>query len=56
MSSQVNSISSRKYAVSSTEWVSAISEELGLHPLPDLLLQKLAEDTSYRLREVLHVS
>jgi hypothetical protein len=48
--------SSRKYAVLSTEWISAIGEELGMHPLPDTLLRKLAEDASYRLREVLHVS
>lgn len=46
---------SRRYAVLSTDWVSAIGEELGLHPLPDSLLRKLAEDASYRLREVLHV-
>lgn len=45
----------RKYAVLSTEWVSAIGEELGMHPLPDSLLRRLAEDASYRLREVLHV-
>ncbi|XP_011494610.1 PREDICTED: uncharacterized protein LOC105359663 [Ceratosolen solmsi marchali] len=44
----------RKYAVLSTEWISAIGEELGMHPLPDTLLRKLAEDASYRLREVLH--
>lgn len=40
----------------STEWVSAIGEELGMHPLPDPLLKRLAEDASYRLREVLHVN
>lgn len=47
---------SRRYAVLSTEWVSAIGEELGMHPLPDPLLKRLAEDASYRLREVLHVN
>ncbi|EZA62355.1 hypothetical protein X777_03389 [Ooceraea biroi] len=45
---------SRRYAMLSTEWVSAIGEELGIHPLPDPLLKRLAEDASYRLREVLH--
>ncbi|CAK9799283.1 hypothetical protein ANTQUA_LOCUS1949 [Anthophora quadrimaculata] len=44
----------RKYAVLSTDWISAIGEELGMHPLPDSLLKRLAEDASYRLREVLH--
>lgn len=48
--------SPRKYAVLSTDWISAIGEELGMHPLPDTLARKLAEDASYRLREVLHVS
>lgn len=48
--------STRKYAVLSTDWVSAIGEELGIHPLPDPLAKKLAEDASYRLREVLNVS
>lgn len=47
---------SRKYAMLSTEWISTIGEELGIHPLPDPLLQRLAEDASYRLREVLHVN
>lgn len=47
---------SRRYAMLSTEWISAIGEELGIHPLPDPLLKRLAEDASYRLREVLHVS
>lgn len=46
----------RKYAMVSTEWVSAIGEELGMHPLPDPLLNRLAEDASYRLREILHVN
>ncbi|XP_066585279.1 uncharacterized protein [Prorops nasuta] len=49
-----NENSSRKYAMLSTEWVSAIGEELGMHPLPDSVLRRLAEDASYRLREVLH--
>lgn len=40
----------------STDWISAIGEELGMHPLPDPLLKRLAEDASYRLREVLHVN
>lgn len=44
----------RRYAVLSTDWISAIGEELGMHPLPDTLLKRLAEDASYRLREVLH--
>lgn len=48
--------STRKYAVLSTDWVSAIGEELGVNPMPETLLRKLAEDTSYRLREILHVS
>ena len=47
--------STRKYAALSTDWISAIGEELGIHSLPDTLLKKLAEDASYRLREVLHV-
>lgn len=51
-----NGNNQRRYAVLSTEWVSAIGEELGMHPLPDSLLKKLAEDASYRLREILHVS
>lgn len=46
---------SRRYAMLSTEWIAAIGEELGIHPLPDSLLRRLAEDASYRLREVLHV-
>ncbi|KAL6431131.1 hypothetical protein ACFW04_007099 [Cataglyphis niger] len=45
---------SRRYAMLSTEWISTIGEELGMHPLPDPLLKRLAEDASYRLREVLH--
>ncbi|KAK0080750.1 hypothetical protein PV325_013377 [Microctonus aethiopoides] len=49
-----NGNSQRRYAVLSTEWISAIGEELGMHPLPDSLLKRLAEDASYRLREVLH--
>ncbi|XP_034949329.1 uncharacterized protein [Chelonus insularis] len=49
-----NGSSQRRYAVFSTEWVSAIGEELGMHPLQDSLLKKLAEDASYRLREILH--
>ncbi|XP_031835493.2 uncharacterized protein LOC116428242 [Nomia melanderi] len=44
----------RRYAVLSTDWISAIGEELGMHPLPDSLMKRLAEDASYRLREVLH--
>ncbi|XP_043506242.1 uncharacterized protein LOC122526773 isoform X2 [Polistes fuscatus] len=54
----VNSISNdnntRRYAVLSTEWISAIGEELGIHPLSDSILRRLAEDASYRLREILH--
>lgn len=45
----------RRYAVLSNEWMSAMGEELGMHSLPDPLLRRLAEDASYRLREVLHV-
>ncbi|XP_024882287.1 uncharacterized protein LOC112461317 [Temnothorax curvispinosus] len=44
----------RKYAMLSTEWISTIGEELGMHPLPDPLLKRLSEDASYRLREILH--
>lgn len=51
-----NGENTRMYAVLSTGWISAIGEELGVHPLPDPLLRRLAEDASYRLREVLHVS
>lgn len=50
-----NGNNTRKYAVLSNEWISTIGEELGIHPLPDALLGRLAEDASYRLREVLHV-
>ncbi|XP_046620346.1 uncharacterized protein LOC124305226 [Neodiprion virginianus] len=46
--------STRRYAVLSTKWMGAMGEELGMHPLPDPLLRRLAEDASYRLREVLH--
>lgn len=46
---------SRRYAMLSTEWISTIGEELGMHPLPDPLLKRLAEDASYRLREVINV-
>lgn len=53
-SSIANDNNSRRYAMLSTEWISAIGEELGMHPLPDPLLKRLAEDASYRLREVLH--
>ncbi|XP_014474277.1 PREDICTED: uncharacterized protein LOC106744219 isoform X2 [Dinoponera quadriceps] len=53
-SSITNDNNSRRYAMVSTEWISAIGEELGIHPLPDPLLKRLAEDASYRLREVLH--
>ncbi|XP_008558545.1 uncharacterized protein LOC103579031 [Microplitis demolitor] len=49
-----NGNNQRRYAVLSTDWISAIGEELGLHPLPDSLSKKLAEDASYRLREILH--
>lgn len=55
-SSITNDNSSRRYAMFSTDWISAIGEEQGMHPLPDPLLRRLAEDASYRLREVLHVS
>lgn len=50
-----NGNNQRKYAVISKEWVSTIGEELGMDRLPDSLLKRLAEDASYRLREVLHV-
>lgn len=50
-----NDNNSRRYAMVSTKWISTISEELGMHPLPEPLLNRLAEDASYRLREVLHV-
>ncbi|XP_076243493.1 uncharacterized protein LOC143184856 [Calliopsis andreniformis] len=53
-SNNVTDTNSRRYAVLSTDWISAIGEELGMHPLPDSLLRRLAEDASYRLREVLH--
>lgn len=46
----------RSYPLLSTEWVSVIGEELEMHPLPDPILRRLAEDASYRLREVLYVS
>ncbi|KAF7990385.1 hypothetical protein HCN44_000190 [Aphidius gifuensis] len=49
-----NGNNQRKYAVISKEWVSTIGEELGMDRLPDSLLKRLAEDASYRLREVLH--
>lgn len=45
----------RRYAVLSTDWISSIGEELGMYPLSDSLLKRLAEDASYRLREVLYV-
>lgn len=54
--SSITGDNSRRYAMLSTEWISAIGEELGMHPLPDPLLKRLAEDASYRLREVLHVN
>lgn len=54
-SNNTNDNNTRRYAVLSTDWISAIGEELGMHPLPDSLLKRLAEDASYRLREVLHV-
>ncbi|XP_072762409.1 uncharacterized protein [Anoplolepis gracilipes] len=53
-SSITNDNNSRRYAMLSIEWISTIGEELGMHPLPDPLLKRLAEDASYRLREVLH--
>ncbi|XP_011869866.1 PREDICTED: uncharacterized protein LOC105563141 [Vollenhovia emeryi] len=54
-SSIVGDNSSRKYAMLSTDWISTIGEELGIPaPLPAPLLKRLAEDASYRLREVLH--
>ncbi|XP_029178909.1 uncharacterized protein LOC114946541 [Nylanderia fulva] len=53
-SSIANDNNSRRYAMLSTEWISTIGEELGMHPLPDPLIKRLAEDASYRLREVLH--
>lgn len=53
-SNSTNDNNTRRYAVLSTDWISAIGEELGMHPLPDSLLKRLAEDASYRLREVLH--
>lgn len=55
-SNSITNDNSRKYAMLSTEWISAIGEELGMHPLPDPLLKRLAEDASYRLREILYVS
>ena len=48
--------SPKNYALLSTNWISSIGEELGMQQLPDPLLKKLAEDASYRLREILHVS
>ncbi|XP_012150937.1 uncharacterized protein LOC100879608 [Megachile rotundata] len=53
-SSNATDSNARRYAVLSTDWISAIGEELGMHSLPDSLLRRLAEDASYRLREVLH--
>lgn len=47
--------SSKRYAIFSSEWISAIGEELEVQNLPDTLAKKLAEDASYRLREVLYV-
>ncbi|OAD54356.1 hypothetical protein WN48_08070 [Eufriesea mexicana] len=53
-SNNITDNNTRRYAVLSTDWISVIGEELGMHPLPDSLLKGLAEDASYRLREVLH--
>lgn len=55
VNSMTNDNNTRRYAVLSTEWISAIGEELGMHPLSDSVLRRLAEDASYRLREILHV-
>ncbi|XP_043684626.1 uncharacterized protein LOC122636962 [Vespula pensylvanica] len=54
VNSMTNDNNTRRYAVLSTEWISAIGEELGMHPLSDSVLRRLAEDASYRLREILH--
>ncbi|XP_023247740.1 uncharacterized protein LOC106636749 isoform X2 [Copidosoma floridanum] len=45
---------SKQYAISSTEWITALAEKLDFPPLSDVLLCKLGEDISYRLREILH--
>lgn len=54
VNSMTNDNNTRRYAVLSTEWISAIGEELGIYPLSDSVLRRLAEDASYRLREILH--
>ena len=55
-SNVTNGENTTRYAILSTDWISAIGEELGMPSLPDPLLRRLAEDASYRLREVLHVN
>ncbi|XP_075219177.1 uncharacterized protein LOC142323443 isoform X2 [Lycorma delicatula] len=44
----------RKFAILSSECVSKIADSIGISDLPDDVLSGLAEDTSYKLREVIH--
>jgi hypothetical protein len=47
---------SRKYAQISYDSISFAAEANGLIALSDDIINELAEDVSYRLREVIHVS
>jgi hypothetical protein len=47
---------SRKYAQISYDSISAAAEANGISALSEDIRKQLAEDVSYRLREVIHVS
>lgn len=48
--------STKRYAVVSPESISVIGEEIGISELPEDVCYGLAEDVSYKLREVVNVS
>lgn len=48
--------STKRYAIVSPESIAIIGEEIGISELPDDVCCGLAEDVSYKLREVVNVS
>lgn len=48
--------STRKFAVMSSEFIKIVADSIGISEIPDDTCAALAEDLSYKLREVIHVS
>jgi len=49
-------VRSRHYAYISTETITKIAESIGIASLHDDIAVNLAEDVSYKLQEIIHVS